>query len=74
MRKKTGTKYDTIKIPEGLTKEIDTLVKAEKYTSRTDLIKFAVRLLYREYQKKVSLVKEAKKLNKPLGKLNDSSV
>jgi Arc/MetJ-type ribon-helix-helix transcriptional regulator len=50
MRKKTGTKYDTIKIPEGLTKKIDELVKASKgdFTSRTDVIKYAVRLLYRE--------------------------
>lgn len=50
MRKKTGTKYDTIKIPEGLTKKIDELVKESNgdFTSRTDVIKYAVRLLYRE--------------------------
>ncbi len=47
-RKKTGTKYDTIKIPEGLTAKIDHLVKESHgdFTSRTDVIKFAVRLLY----------------------------
>jgi Arc/MetJ-type ribon-helix-helix transcriptional regulator len=50
VRKKTGTKYDTIKIPEGLTKKIDELVKENQgdFTSRTDVIKYAVRLLYRE--------------------------
>ncbi len=50
MRRKTGTKYDTIKIPEGLTRKIDILVKDSKgdFTSRTDVIKYAVRLLYRE--------------------------
>jgi Arc/MetJ-type ribon-helix-helix transcriptional regulator len=53
MRKKTGTKYDTIKIPEGLTKKIDELVKESQgdFTSRTDVIKYAVRLLYREKNK-----------------------
>jgi Arc/MetJ-type ribon-helix-helix transcriptional regulator len=50
MRRKTGTKYITIKIPEGLAKKIDEIVKQSKhdYTSRTDVIKFAVRLLYKE--------------------------
>ena len=50
MRKKTGTKYDTIKIPEGLTRKIDELVKESggDFTSRTDVIKFAVRLLYKD--------------------------
>jgi Arc/MetJ-type ribon-helix-helix transcriptional regulator len=50
MRKKTGNKYDTIKIPDGLTKKIDMLVSDSKgdFTSRTDVIKFAVRLLYKE--------------------------
>lgn len=49
MRKKTGIRYDTIKIPEGLTKKIDELVNQSKgdFTSRTDVIKFAIRLLYR---------------------------
>jgi Arc/MetJ-type ribon-helix-helix transcriptional regulator len=53
-RQKTGTKYDTIKIPEGLTAKIDTLLKDSKndYTSRTDVIKMAVRLLYWEKFKK----------------------
>ena len=50
MRRKTGTKYDTIKIPEGLTRKIDELIEESKadFTSRTDVIKYAVRLLYRE--------------------------
>ena len=53
MRKKTGTKYDTIKIPDGLTRKIDELVKESDgdFTSRTDVIKYAVRLLYREKKK-----------------------
>ncbi len=48
MRKKTSTKYDTIKIPEGLTAKIDELVILSKgnYTSRTDVIKYAVRVLW----------------------------
>lgn len=43
------TKYDTIKIPEGLTRKIDELVKRSEgdFTSRTDVIKYAVRILYR---------------------------
>ena len=47
-RKKTGNKYDTIKIPDGLTKKIDELIKESlgDFTSRTDVIKYAVRLLY----------------------------
>jgi len=50
MARKTGTKYDTIKIPEGLTRKIDELVMKSEgdFTSRTDVIKYAVRLLYRE--------------------------
>lgn len=50
MRQKSNIKYDTIKIPEGLTAKIDELVKDSKgdFTSRTDCIKHAVRLLYRE--------------------------
>jgi Arc/MetJ-type ribon-helix-helix transcriptional regulator len=49
-RKKTDNTYTTIKIPDGLTIKIDTLIKESKgdYTSRTDVIKTAVRLLYRE--------------------------
>ena len=48
VRKKTNNKYDTIKIPEGLTRKIDELVKDSQgdFTSRTDVIKYAVRLLY----------------------------
>jgi hypothetical protein len=47
---KTLNKYDTIKIPEGLTKKVDELIKESKgdFTSRTDVIKYAIRLLYRE--------------------------
>lgn len=47
-RKPTTNKYITIKIPEGLAEKIDLLIKESKgdYTSRTDVIKFAVRLLY----------------------------
>lgn len=50
MRRKTGTKYDTMKIPEGLTRKIDEIIKGgdHDFTSRTDVIKYAVRLLYRE--------------------------
>ena len=48
MRKKTGTKYITIKIPEGLARKIDELVTESDhdFTSRTDVVKYAVRLLY----------------------------
>jgi len=44
------THYDTIKIPEGLTNKIDDLIRESKgdFTSRTDVVKYAVRLLYRE--------------------------
>lgn len=53
MRKPTGIKYDTVKIPEGLTKKIDELLKQEKgdFTSRTDVIKTAVRNLYKQLKK-----------------------
>lgn len=49
-RKKTGNTYDTMKIPEGLTRKIDEMIKESRgdFTSRTDVIKYAVRLLYRE--------------------------
>jgi Arc/MetJ-type ribon-helix-helix transcriptional regulator len=49
-RKKTDNKYTTIKIPEGLTTKIDQIIKESEgdFTSRTDVIKMAVRLLYRE--------------------------
>lgn len=48
MRRKTGNKYDTIKIPHGLTRKIDELIQKSRndFTSRTDVIKYAVRLLY----------------------------
>lgn len=47
-RRKTGTHYDTVKIPEGLTRKIDEMINNSEndYTSRTDVIKYAVRLLY----------------------------
>lgn len=47
-RIKANVKYDTIKIPEGITALVDELVKKSKggYTSRTDAIKTAVRNLY----------------------------
>lgn len=40
-------KYDTIKIPEGLTRKIDTVIEESRgdFTSRTDVIKYAVRYL-----------------------------
>lgn len=46
--------YDTIKIPQGLTKKIDHLINISEqdFTSRTDVIKYAVRLLYTEIIKK----------------------
>ena len=49
-RQKTGIHYVTIKIPQGLALKIDEMVKESKgdFTSRTDVIKFAVRLLHRE--------------------------
>lgn len=49
-RVKTDTKYTTIKIPEGLTRKIDTLIKESQndFTSRTDVIKTAVRIYYEE--------------------------
>lgn len=50
MRRKTGVKYITVKLPEGLVDKIDELIIESKkdFTSRTDVIKFAVRLLYRK--------------------------
>lgn len=53
MRKKTKHKYDTIKIPSGLTRKIDELKEESKgdFTSRTDVIKYAVRLLYKDKKK-----------------------
>lgn len=47
---KTRTHYDTIKIPEGLTRKIDELIEKSDgdFTSRTDVIKYAVRLLYKD--------------------------
>jgi Arc/MetJ-type ribon-helix-helix transcriptional regulator len=46
-RKKMNIHYDTIKIPEGLTRRIDKMVKESvgDFTSRTDVIKYAVRVL-----------------------------
>ena len=50
MPRKLNTNYITVKLPEGLVKKIDELVLDSKgdFTSRTDVIKYAVRLLYRE--------------------------
>lgn len=50
LRKKI--KYDTLKIPEGLTKKIDEMIanSDNDFTSRTDVVKYAIRLLY--YRKK----------------------
>ena len=47
---KIKNKYDTIKIPEGLTLKIDQIISESEgdFTSRTDVIKYAVRLLYKE--------------------------
>lgn len=44
-RLKTDNVYDTIKIPRGLTRIIDTIIKNSlgNFTSRTDLIKYTVR-------------------------------
>lgn len=46
-RKKTGNSYVTIKLPSGLVDKIDTLIEKSKgdYTSRTDVIKYALRRL-----------------------------
>lgn len=58
MTRKKGMKYqnnyDTIKIPVGLTRKIDGLIIDSNgdFTSRTDVIKTAVRFLYREELKK----------------------
>lgn len=47
-RKPVNHTYDTCKIPEGLTRKIDELLKIDdSFTSRTDVVKQAVRLLYR---------------------------
>ena len=52
-RKPVKHTYDTMKIPEGLTEKIDEMIRDSQgdFTSRTDVIKFAVRLLYRERKK-----------------------
>ena len=44
---KFRTAYVTVKLPEGLTRRIDELIKDSEgdFTSRTDVIKYAVRLL-----------------------------
>ena len=48
-KKRKPTKYVTVKIPEGLAKKIDQMLKWDtSYTSRTDLIKDGVRRMYRE--------------------------
>lgn len=47
-REITNNKYISVKIPEGLAIKIDTLIAGSKhdFTSRTDVIKYGVRLLY----------------------------
>jgi Arc/MetJ-type ribon-helix-helix transcriptional regulator len=47
-RRKTKTKYNTVKIPDGITAIVDELQEKSKggYTSRTDVIKTAIRILY----------------------------
>lgn len=45
-KKKNG--YITMKIPQGLAKKIDELVRKKKYTSRTSVIKRAIWNLYDE--------------------------
>lgn len=42
------TKYDTYKLPEGITSLVDEIIKGKGgFTSRTDVVKQAVRDLYR---------------------------
>ncbi len=45
-----GNKYMTVKLPHGLISKIDKMIEESNhdYTSRTDVIKTAVRLLYRD--------------------------
>lgn len=56
-KRKAGTKfkteYVTIKIPKGLSRKIDELINQSQgdFTSRTDVIKYAVRLLYKDIKK-----------------------
>lgn len=47
---RTKNNYEMIAIPEGLARKIDQIRKDSEgdFTSRTDVIKFAIRLLYRE--------------------------
>ena len=49
-RRKVSHKYVTLKVPDGLADKIDELIKLSEgdFTSRTDVVKYAVRLLYRE--------------------------
>ena len=56
MKKRVGkiqNEYTTIKIPEGLTVKIDELIEKSNgdFTSRTDVIKYAVRILYNDMKK-----------------------
>ncbi len=43
--------WKTIKIPKELADMCDELVETEDYTNRTDVIKYAVRLLYHKKPK-----------------------
>jgi len=49
-RAKTNNKYVTVKIPQGLSLKIDEMIENSQgdFTSRTDVIKYAVRLLHRD--------------------------
>lgn len=54
VRTKTGNVYDTVKIPSGLTKMIDEMLNCgmHGFTSRTDVIKYAVRSIYDIHKEK----------------------
>lgn len=57
MKKKTNIKYTTAKIPEGITELIDLLIKTEKFTSRTDVIKHCIRKYANERGIKNDIIK-----------------
>ena len=62
-RKSTGNKYDTLKIPVELTEKIDIIKNDSDYTSRTDVVKDCVRIMWRNRYgyKSPAEVKNAKK-------------
>jgi Arc/MetJ-type ribon-helix-helix transcriptional regulator len=53
-RQKTNNVYDTIKIPNGLTRLIDKIIIESRgnFTSRTDVIKYVVRKYTDELENK----------------------